>query len=108
MFNLTASSTRTIGDLVRKGQTIRLCCRSCQRSAERPPAAIAAFLGADLPLQRYIERSVCPCGARYPDIELIAAPENPAWIFDGEGRVFVAGRRKAGTGSRGAGSQAAD
>lgn len=108
MLTFTTSSTGTIGDLVRKGQTIRLCCRCCQRSAERPPAAIAAFLGADLTLQRYIERSVCPCGARYPDIEVIAAPANTGWMFDGEGRVFVAGRRKAGTRSRAVVSQAAE
>ena len=108
MITFAASSKGTIGDLVRKGETIRLCCRCCQRSTERPPAAIAAFLGADLPLQRYLERSVCPCGARYPDIELTAAPENTAWMFDGEGRVFIAGRRKAGSGSRAMSAVAAE
>lgn len=108
MLTLLARQSGTIGDLVHRGQVIHLYCRCCGRNTERPPAAVAAFLGADLPLQRYIERSVCPCGARYPDIELNAAPENTGWMFDGEGRVFVAGRRRAGMCSRAIASQAAE
>lgn len=71
--NRNAPRVGTLGDMQRDRHDVRLYCEGlggCGRDVTLDIDELVAKHGAALAVQRFLERCVCQCGARYPNVQL--------------------------------------
>ena len=70
-----APKVGTLAGLVRDRFDVHVFCYECRHNVKLRPEDLAARHGEALPVQRFLERSVCSkCRARWPRVDLQVVP----------------------------------